>query len=142
MMYNLYYKTLPVYVSPYKAMLTQPTNWVFSLTLRFTRLCCFSLKASDKLGCKLWLSPLQNHAVVCFESQWGINVDYYDSRPLYFLNFTYMKTWNRLFVLSGVFYLEMHVSVMYTYQYILLLQLMVSSVRPAVVSSFLGNNRT
>ena len=34
------------------------------------------------------------------------------------------------------------VSVVYTYQYILLLQLMVSSVRPAVVSPFVGHNRT
>ena len=41
------------------------------------------------------------------------------------------------------FFLVMHVSLEYTYQYILLLlQLMVSSVRPAVVSPFLGHNRT
>ena len=45
-------------------------------------------------------------------------------------------------MLSGVFVLFLDVSVVYTYQYILLFQLMVSSVRAAVVSPFLGHNRT
>ena len=53
-----------------------------------------------------------------------------------------MKTWNRWFVFSGISFLVMHMSVVYTYKYILLVQLMVSSVRPAVVSPFLGHNRT
>ena len=84
---------------------------------------------------------LQNHAVVCWYSQGGINVDY-DSRPLYFLNFTYIWKLETVDLCSLVFFLVMHVSVVYTYQYILLWQLMVSSVRLAVVLPFLGHNRT
>ena len=66
----------------------------------------------------------------------------YDSRPLYFLNFTYICKLETVELCSLIFFIVMHVSVVYTYQYILLLQLMVSSVRPAVVSPFLGHNRT
>ena len=62
----------------------------------------------------------------------------YDSRQLYFLKFTYVNLKPLICVLWW-FFLVMHVSVVYTYQYIILLQLMVSSsVRPAVVSPFLG----
>ena len=102
----------------------------------------------------VWLCALRNYAVLArrLQTSWvanfdlphykimllfpqgGINVDY-DSRTLYFLNFTYIWKLETVDLCS-------HVSVVYTYQYILLLQLMVSTVRPAVVSPFLGHNRT
>ena len=117
------------------------TEFVVDFALYETML--FQLEGFRQAGLQTLTFPVTNHAVVCFDSQGRINVDY-DSRPLYFLNFTYIceNLKPLIFVLWCLLSNARVSSVHIPIHIIIADQLMVSSVRPAVASPFLGHNRT